>query len=48
MPPARDTAATSSGLLQGYIGPPISGTSMPSCRVKAAAAGGRLIGPPAD
>src|SRR5882724_7637451 len=33
MPPASDTAATSSGLLHGYMAPQISGTSMPSWRV---------------
>src|SRR6185436_3656474 len=33
MPPASETAATSSGLLHGYIAPQISGTSMPSWRV---------------
>src|SRR5688500_19253426 len=35
MPPASDTAATSSGLLQGYMAPQISGTSMPASRVSA-------------
>ena len=29
MPPASDTAATSSGLLQGYIAPQMSGTRIP-------------------
>ena len=29
MPPAAETAATSSGLLHGYIAPQISGTSIP-------------------
>ena len=33
MPPAAETAATSSGLVQGYIAPQISGNSMPICRV---------------
>ena len=33
MPPASETAATSSGLLHGYMAPQISGTSMPSWRV---------------
>src|ERR1035437_2925062 len=33
MPPASLTAATSSGLLHGYIGPQMSGTSMPTCVV---------------
>src|SRR5436305_1066370 len=35
MPPASETAATSSGLLHGYMAPQISGTSMPSWRVTA-------------
>src|SRR6185295_8931457 len=34
-PPASLTAATSSGFEQGYMGPPISGTSTPACRVNA-------------
>ncbi len=34
-PPASDTAATSSGLLHGYMAPQMSGTSMPTARVKA-------------
>src|SRR6476469_3994091 len=34
IPPASETAATSSGLLHGYMAPQISGTSMPSWRVK--------------
>ena len=33
-PPASLTAATSSGLLHGYMGPQISGTSIPACDVK--------------
>src|SRR4029077_16640803 len=33
IPPASDAAATSSGLLHGYMAPQISGTSMPSWRV---------------
>jgi NAD(P)H-dependent flavin oxidoreductase YrpB (nitropropane dioxygenase family) len=33
MPPASEAAATSSGLLHGYMAPQISGTSMPACRV---------------
>ena len=33
MPPASETAATSSGLLHGYMAPQMSGTSMPSWRV---------------
>src|SRR6476646_1192633 len=33
MPPASETAATSSGLLHGYMAPQISGTSTPSWRV---------------
>jgi hypothetical protein len=40
MPPAADTAATSSGLEHGYIAPQISGTSMPSCRENAVVEGG--------
>src|SRR6187402_341063 len=32
-PPARLTAATSSGLLHGYIGPQMSGTAMWACSV---------------
>src|SRR6185295_14240902 len=34
-PPASLTAATSSGLEQGYMGPQMSGTSTPACRVNA-------------
>src|SRR5262245_14208326 len=34
MPPAADTAPTSSGLEHGYIAPQISGTSMPACSVR--------------
>ena len=34
IPPASDTAATSSGLLQGYIAPQTSGTSIPASRVR--------------
>src|SRR5574341_2255461 len=33
MPPAAETAATSSGLLQGYMAPQTSGTSMAAARV---------------
>jgi len=33
MPPASEAAATSSGLLHGYIAPQMSGTSIPSWRV---------------
>src|SRR5260221_14677841 len=36
MAPAADTAATSSGLLHGYMAPQMSGTSMPACAVKLA------------
>jgi hypothetical protein len=32
IPPASDTAATSSGLLQGYIAPQMTGTSIPAWR----------------
>src|SRR5688500_14616641 len=39
MPPASLTAATSSGLLQGYIAPQMSGTSMPACRVSGVSSG---------
>jgi len=35
IPPASETAATSSGLLQGYIAPQMIGTSMWACRVSA-------------
>jgi hypothetical protein len=35
MPPAADTAATSSGLEHGYMAPPMIGTSMPSSLVRA-------------
>src|SRR5438105_13862632 len=34
MPPACETAATSSGLEHGYMAPPISGTSIPASRVR--------------
>ena len=34
IPPASETAATSSGLLQGYMAPHTSGTSMPAARVR--------------
>src|SRR5215207_23621 len=37
MPPASDTAATSSGLLHGYIAPQMSGTSTPAWRVNGVA-----------
>ena len=37
MPPASDAAATSSGLLHGYIAPQMSGTSMPACAVSGVA-----------
>src|SRR5438067_505908 len=37
MPPAADTAATSSGLEHGYIAPPTSGSSTPASRVSAVA-----------
>src|SRR5262249_30578434 len=37
--PASEIAATSSGLLQGYIAPPTSGTSIPASRVSAVAIG---------
>src|SRR5512147_2916934 len=43
MPPASDTAATSSGLLQGYIAPQMSGISMPAWRVSAVAPTGSGI-----
>src|SRR5947209_5421926 len=43
MPPASDTAATSSGLLHGYIAPPTIGSAMPSCRVSAVSKGDALI-----
>src|SRR5688572_17072640 len=35
--PASDTAATSSGLLHGYIAPQMSGTATLACRVKGVA-----------
>ena len=35
IPPASDAAATSSGLLHGYMAPQISGTSIPACSVSA-------------
>ena len=34
IPPASETAATSSGLLQGYMAPHTSGTSIPACSVR--------------
>ena len=37
IPPASDAAATSSGLLHGYIAPQISGTSIPACAVSGVA-----------
>ena len=37
MAPASDTAATSSGLLHGYIAPQMSGTSTPASRVSGVA-----------
>ncbi len=42
IPPAAETAATSSGLLHGYIAPQISGTSMPSCSVNRVDKDGRI------
>src|SRR5512140_1915312 len=35
MPPASETAATSSALLHGYIAPQMSGTAMPASRINA-------------
>src|SRR5690606_2538293 len=32
--PAADTAPTSSGLLQGYMAPPMNGTRIPASRVR--------------
>src|SRR5258708_1490524 len=34
IPPASEIAATSSGLLHGYMAPPMIGSAMPSCRVR--------------
>ena len=46
IPPASDTAATSSGLLHGYIAPQIRGTWIPASRVSAVSGmGGRLRWP---
>ena len=42
IPPACDTAAVNSGLLQGYIAPPITGYRIPSCWQNEVAAGGRF------
>jgi len=43
MPPASETAATSSGLLHGYMAPQISGTSTPSWRVTGVSSGMRAM-----
>jgi len=44
IPPASETAATSSGLLHGYIAPQISGTSIPAWRVSGVSSGEALRG----
>ena len=41
--PASEAAATNSGLEHGYMGPQISGTSTPACRVRSVASEARVL-----